>query len=171
MRGQGKDGTAAQRPLGGPRIAQYIVGRVDDFADGDRKIVEVGGRSVGVFRVDGEFYAMLNRCPHGGGPLCQGPAVNNIESSQPGEYRIPDDEAHLIMCPWHGWEFDVKTGQSYFDPLRTRAKPFPVSVESGEVVQKRVSGAVRGPIAGPYLADTVPVSVEDDYVMVTLRAR
>src|SRR5437660_1746670 len=63
----------------------------------------------------------------------------------------------IIRCPWHGWEFDIRTGQSYCDPRRFRAKAYPVNVEPGSAVVK-----------GPYVAETVKVAVESDYVVVDL---
>jgi 3-phenylpropionate/trans-cinnamate dioxygenase ferredoxin subunit len=63
----------------------------------------------------------------------------------------------IIRCPWHGWEFDVRTGQSYCDPKRFRAKAYPVNVEPGASVVK-----------GPYVAETIAVSVESDYLVVDL---
>jgi hypothetical protein len=58
-------------------------------------------------------------------------------------------------CPWHGWEFDIHTGQSWCDPSKLRVKTYPVSVEPGADLVK-----------GPYVAETYPVTVEDDYVLV-----
>ena len=63
----------------------------------------------------------------------------------------------IIRCPWHGWEFDIRTGQSYCDPKRFRARGYPVNVEPGSSVVK-----------GPYVAETIAVSVESDYVVVDL---
>ncbi len=51
---------------------KHIVATVDEIAPGRHKIVEVAGRSIGVFNVGGEFFALRNSCPHQGGPLCAG---------------------------------------------------------------------------------------------------
>ena len=61
----------------------------------------------------------------------------------------------LLRCGWHGWEFDMRNGQSWFDPKRVKVRSFPVAVESGEELQK-----------GPYVAETFPVTVEDSYVII-----
>ena len=53
-------------------VMRVVVGKVSDFANGDRKIIEVNGKSIGVFRIDDRFYALRNRCPHQFGPLCLG---------------------------------------------------------------------------------------------------
>src|SRR5260370_20848795 len=84
---------------------KHVVARVRDIPDGSRLIVEVEGRSVGIFNVDGRFYAILNRCPHNGGPLGKGEIVGVIESSRPGEWRL-DASRKLVVCPWHAWEYD-----------------------------------------------------------------
>ena len=75
----------------------------------------------------------------------------------------------MLTCPWHGWEFDVKTGQSYFDPIRMRARQYPVSVEDGRTVLHALESGLEEPVPGPYRAEVYPVVVEDEYVVVTLR--
>lgn len=110
-------------------VQRYVVARVDEVPEGERLIVEVAGREIGIFNVDGELFALRNRCPHLGGPLCEGPVLGLVYSSEPGDVRF-DASKKLITCPWHGWEFDVKTGQSYFNP-RLRARRFQVESRQG----------------------------------------
>jgi nitrite reductase/ring-hydroxylating ferredoxin subunit len=74
--------------------------RVSDFEDGDRKIVDVNGKSVGVFRIDDRFYALRNRCPHQFGPLCAGTLAPRAVSDGPGDVRM-DSGPTLLACPWH----------------------------------------------------------------------
>ena len=147
-------------------MARYVVAGVDELPPGTRKIVDVAGRQIGVFNIGGEFFALRNRCPHQGADLCRGDLVGLLESDGPGSYRF-DPSHRLLVCPWHGWEFDVATGQSYFDPLRTRVRPFPVSVEDGRTV---ASGLEAPPsrVPGPYVAETIPIAVEEAYLVVTL---
>ena len=96
---------------------KVVVGRVSDFANGDRKIIDVNGKSIGIFRVDDRFYAIRNRCPHQFGPLCVGTLAQRAVSDGPGDLRM-DDGPPLIACPWHGWEYDLATGQSFMGPGR-----------------------------------------------------
>jgi 3-phenylpropionate/trans-cinnamate dioxygenase ferredoxin subunit len=124
-------------------MSQHIVGRVEDLPPGQRKIVEVEGQSIGVFNVGGTFYALKNRCPHQGGPLCQGSLKGTTLPSPPGEYRW-GREGEILRCPWHGWEFDVTTGRSLWHPQRCRVRAYEVTVEPDE-----------GPVV-----DTYPVTVE-----------
>jgi 3-phenylpropionate/trans-cinnamate dioxygenase ferredoxin subunit len=91
-----------------------------------------------------------------GHALCEGPLIRLAQSSVPGEIGYTR-LGEIIRCPWHGWEFDIRTGQSYCDPKRFRAKAYPVSVEPGSNVVK-----------GPYVAETIKVAVESDYVVVDL---
>jgi 3-phenylpropionate/trans-cinnamate dioxygenase ferredoxin subunit len=65
----------------------------------------------------------------------------------------------LLRCPWHGWEFDMRNGQSWFDPKRVKVRAFPVVVESGQSLVEDLA-------KGPYVAETFPVHVEDSYVIV-----
>ena len=147
---------------------RYVVAKVNDIPEGGHILCELGGRQVGVFRLDGEFHAVLHRCPHLGGPLCEGTIIGLVESDGPGDLRL-NTERKMLTCPWHGWEFDIKTGQSYFDPKRMRARQYPVSVEDGLTVLHALESGQEEPVKGPYRAEVYPVSVEDEYVVVTLR--
>ena len=138
------------------RRRRVPVATTDQVPEGARLVVEVAGRSIGIFNVGGRYYALRNRCPHQGGPLCEGEIVSRLESDGPGEYRF-DPGSALLACPWHGWEFDLATGQSWFDPARTRSRAYPVTVRSGGELE-----------LGPYTAETVPVSAERDYLVLEL---
>jgi 3-phenylpropionate/trans-cinnamate dioxygenase ferredoxin subunit len=140
-------------------MPKHVVATVDEIPPGARKIVEVEGRSIGVFNVDGAFFALRNRCPHQGGPLCQGAIAGFVSSTKPGEYRV-DRHVRILRCPWHGWEFDVTTGQSWFDPRKVRVRRYEVTVEP----EPEASQLEKG----PYVAETYPVSVERQYVLVDL---
>ena len=135
-------------------MAKHVVAAAADIPPGHRKLVEVNGRAVVVFNLGGEFFALNNRCPHRGGSLCNGKQTALVQSSQPGEYRT-SRKGEIIRCPWHSWEFDIRTGQSWCDPQRLRTRRYPVSVEPGARLVK-----------GPYKAETFPVSVEGEYVVV-----
>ena len=137
-------------------MAKHVVAAVGDIPPGTRRLAQVNGRAIVVFNLGGEFFALNNRCPHRGGSLCQGRQTGLVESDGPGNYRY-SRPGEIIRCPWHGWEFDIRTGQSYCDPKRFRAKAYPVNVEPGASVVK-----------GPYVAETLAVSVESDYVVVDL---
>ena len=84
----------------------------------------IGGRSIGVFNVGGEYFALRNRCPHQGGPLCEGFQFAPLRAAAPGEPYARGDDGAIIRCPWHGWEFDMRTGRSWFDPQRTRVRSY-----------------------------------------------
>jgi nitrite reductase/ring-hydroxylating ferredoxin subunit len=146
------------------RASRYVVAKVEDIPEGGRILVTVAGREIGVYKVDGSLYGLLNRCPHVGGPLCEGQFVGDVSAAVPGEIRF-DPSRKLVACPWHNWEFDVTTGQSYFDPTKLRARAFRVEVESGGEIGAETSA---GRVEGPYRAETVPISVEDDYAVVVL---
>ena len=135
-------------------MGRHIVGRVSDVPPGERKIVEAEGRSIGIFNVHGSFYALRNRCPHQAAPLCQGTVKGTMLPSAPGEY-VWAREGEILRCPWHGWEFDIRTGQSWCDPTRLKAKCYAANREPGAALAK-----------GPYVAESFPVSVEEDYVVV-----
>jgi len=142
-------------------MPKHLVATVDEIPPGARKIVEVAGRSIGVFNLEGEFFALRNRCPHQGGPLCHGTLAGFVSATKPGEYRI-SRHGRILRCPWHGWEFDVTTGQSWFDPGNVRVRRYEVTVEPGPDAPPRQMEP------GPYVAETYPVSVERQYIYVEL---
>jgi nitrite reductase/ring-hydroxylating ferredoxin subunit len=135
-------------------VKRQVVARAGEVAPGQCKLVSVAGREIGVFNVDGRYFALANRCPHEGGPLCRGRIVALVQSDGPGHYALTRDR-EFLRCPWHGWEFDIRTGQSWCDPKSTRARQFQVTLEPGETLMK-----------GPYVAETFPVSVEEEYLVV-----
>jgi len=111
---------------------RFAVCKAEELAPGERLVVDLGGRSVGIFNVAGSFYALHNRCPHRGGPLCLGPITGLTRSTHDFGYTY-GDEGRILRCAWHGWEFEIETGRAIADP-KLRAKTFPVTVEDGELV-------------------------------------
>ena len=145
--------------------------RLDEFPPGERRLVQAGKRTIGVFRVGDNFYAVLNYCPHMGGPLCQGRTLPWLSSAAPGEFVLDEQEA-LIKCPWHGWEYELATGQSFLGPGEPPARAYEVTVEREppEAVASTVAPK-HGRQPGPYVAETFPVHVEDAYVVVDTSSR
>jgi 3-phenylpropionate/trans-cinnamate dioxygenase ferredoxin subunit len=109
---------------------KHAVAKVVEIPPGGRKIVEVNGRSLGVFNVNGMFVAILNVCPHEAGPVCRGRVSGTTLPSQPGEFHW-GREGEILACPWHGWEFDLLTGKALADKRRLRL--YPVTVEDDTV--------------------------------------
>jgi len=150
-------------------MARYVVATLEEIPPGGRKVVEVAGRSIGVFNVGGEFFALRNRCPHQGGPLCLGSLGGMVVATVPGEYQY-SRPGEMLRCPWHGWEFDVRTGQSWFDPARVRVRRYEVTVERAEARDDAGPSPAPGLEPGPYVAETYPVSVERQHVVVEIGA-
>ena len=81
-------------------MADFVsVAKVSDIQPGQSKTVYVDGKSIAVFNEDGTFYAIDDTCLYRGGPLGDG-----------------ELEGHVVSCPWHGWQYDVKTGVSITNP-------------------------------------------------------
>ena len=90
-------------------------GRVEDIPEGSCKTIELsGGRELALYHVNGEFYATENFCPHQGAQLGEGTLCN-----------------HVIECEWHGWQFDVRTGECL--TVRERISTYEVVVKDGFV--------------------------------------
>ena len=128
-------------------MASHPVARVGEIPPGGRKIVEIGGRSIGVFNVDGEFFALRNRCPHQGGPLCEGQVLAAIAGDGSRRVRARAPRRHRAL-PVARVGVQHPHGAVVVRPgAHPGARPIPVEVEH---------------------AETFPVSVEDDYVVVEL---
>jgi nitrite reductase/ring-hydroxylating ferredoxin subunit len=145
-------------------VERYVIGRVEEIPLGGRKIVTVAGRSIGIFNVQGEFFALRNRCPHQGGPLCEGLLWGMLQARVPGELEYTR-AGEILTCAWHGWEFDIRTGQSWCDPERLRVRRYDVSVEPGDALAT-TAASIPGKVPGPYIAETYPVMAEGQYLVI-----
>ncbi len=143
---------------------RVVVAPLGSFADGERRIVEVGGRSIGVFRVGDSFYGIRNRCPHQGGPLCLGHVLGDAVAEAPGAARISRDPLR-IACPWHGWEYDLDSGQSFMGGAVAGVRSYGARVERGGSLLEEATARPAQRVPGPYVAETFEVKVEDEYVV------
>lgn len=137
-------------------MPKYVVGTVDQIPPGDRKLVEVRGRPIAIFNLDGDFFGILNRCPHQGASLCKGQIVGLVESDEPGTYNF-SRQNEIIRCPWHGWEFDIRTGKSRCEPDKIKATQYSVTVND----EKQLADE-------DYVTETFDVKVEGQYLVVTV---
>jgi nitrite reductase/ring-hydroxylating ferredoxin subunit len=112
-------------------MAKHLVCKISELPPGARKIIEVEGRSIGVFNIKNSLYAVRNSCPHQGAPLCLGKVKGTMKSSKPHTYNYVMDE-QVLVCPWHCWEFDITNGRSVFNPHRMRVKTYEVTLEAEE---------------------------------------
>jgi nitrite reductase/ring-hydroxylating ferredoxin subunit len=135
-------------------MSRYVVAPASDIPPGQRKLFTIKGRPIAIFNLNGDYFGMFNRCPHQGGSLCDGVVTGIVESTVPGRYEF-SRQGEFIRCPWHGWEFDIKTGKSYCSPDKIKARSYPVEKAHGSKL-----------VEGPYVAETVPVRVEEDYIVV-----
>ena len=117
-------------------VAEYLVGPFSDLSEKERKLVTVGGREIIVFRQRDRVYALSNYCLHMGGPVGEGKLIGRVES------HIADDGTHLgdtfseevthIVCPWHGYEYDIETGGCAALPSE-KLKRYTTQVRDGDV--------------------------------------
>jgi len=113
-------------------VGRYVVGRAVEFPPGSHRVVRAGRVGVGVFNVNGKYYALNNYCPHAGGPLCLGEVTGTTEDA--GAYNVLwVRRGEIVSCPWHAWEFDIATGRTITEPTKT-VRTYPVCVEDGQVV-------------------------------------
>jgi nitrite reductase (NADH) small subunit len=135
-------------------MREVNIGHASDFADPGRKIIGFERFEIAVFKLGGEFFAYLNHCPHMGGPACQGKMIAKVEEI------IADDRTSKgmmfsktkmhVVCPWHGFEFDVRTGAHPGNP-RAKLRRVKVAVSGGDVI-----------VTAPDERESVPVKQETD---------
>ena len=99
-------------------MSEFIkVAKTSDLASGQGMVVEVRGRAIALFNVNGEYFALDNVCPHRGGPIGEG---------------YVDCHNQTVQCPWHGWTFDLQSGVSPVSAL-AKVEKFDARVEGGEI--------------------------------------
>lgn len=110
---------------------RHIVARIGEIPPGARRIVELDGRSIGIFNIHGRYVAVRNVCPHELAPVCLGRLGGTTLASAPGEW-IWGREGEILACPWHGWEFDLLTGACLTD--KRRLQMYEVTIEGGQII-------------------------------------
>ena len=114
---------------------EILVGDFAELAEGDHKIFALDALEVGVFRVGDQVFAYENNCPHAGGPVCQGKIFNRVDEGLTPDKKSTglrfSDRRHIV-CPWHGYEFDVETGAHPGNP-RIKLRRVKVDVREGRI--------------------------------------
>ncbi|GKY89951.1 Rieske (2Fe-2S) protein [Sinisalibacter aestuarii] len=114
------------------------IGAYDELKERERIVLDIDGVSIGVYFIAGEIRAWHNVCPHLGGPVCQGKIVPRTlqgvdEATRKSRGLQLSQDEKMLVCPWHGFEFDILNGRHAIDD-RHRLKAVPVRVEAGQVV-------------------------------------
>jgi nitrite reductase/ring-hydroxylating ferredoxin subunit len=130
-----------------------VVGAESEIPDGERKIIQAENLSIGVFHHKGQWYAIRNLCLHRGGPVATGKLAGNN-----------------IICPWHGYTYDVTTGRLLLDPT-ARLDTYPVKIVDGQVIvivpvgdQEEAKIEIgAGPLAAAMAQDTAPAAVAEQH--------
>lgn len=117
-------------------MTEHYVCRTSDFQDGERQILRVGRDEIGIFRHEGAYYAYSNYCLHQGGPACEGLTIARVvETLRPDQtsmgLHFHETDMHFA-CPWHGYEYDMRTGENVAD-RRLKLRKYKV-LEKGEEI-------------------------------------
>ena len=117
-------------------MAEQFIGKASEWKDGSRQIVRVGSEEIGIFKHEGQYFAYSNYCLHQGGPACEGLTIAKVEE------RLREDKTSMglffsenqmdFVCPWHGYEYDMRTGECIAD-RRLKLKKFNVLQEGDEL--------------------------------------
>jgi len=119
-----------------PPMPDVLVDDADQMKHGERRLLTDGELEIGVFRIRDEFHAFLNHCPHQGGPVCQGKVMAKVVEPVDGTARSLgmrfSEEAFHIVCPWHGYEFEMESGRHPGSAV-TRIRKFKTKVVDGKL--------------------------------------
>jgi nitrite reductase (NADH) small subunit/3-phenylpropionate/trans-cinnamate dioxygenase ferredoxin subunit len=99
-------------------MTDYVVGKIGDIPPGTAIAVQAGRRTIAVFRIGDDFFAVNNTCPHKGASLCEGEVVL---------------EEKIVRCPWHHWNWQLEDGKLQSD-RRQGLRTYPVAVDGDEVI-------------------------------------
>ncbi len=115
-------------------MKEQFVGKAAEFKDGDRRIVFAGEVEIGLFKDNGQFYAYSNTCLHQFGPACEGLIIAKVDEPLNADktsrgMQFSETELHFV-CPWHGYEYDLRTGECVAD-RRMRLRKYDV-VQKGD---------------------------------------
>jgi nitrite reductase (NADH) small subunit len=112
-----------------PERKRIELGGLDEFPVGRFRIVTADGIEIGVVRLaSGAIHAVRNRCPHKGAPVCKGILGGTWPPSKVGELEF-EREGEVLVCPWHGYEFDLNTGLELYQERPTRLRKYEASVK------------------------------------------
>ncbi len=117
-------------------MSEIRVCAVSDLGDPGRKVVDVNGQEIGIFRLGEEVFAYLNSCPHLDGPVCQGKilplALEAVGEDLTSSGRVFSKTQMNVICPWHGFEFDIRTGEHPTNK-RIKLRKVKTQVVDGEI--------------------------------------
>ena len=117
-------------------MRSYFVGSLNEYKDKGKKVLLLDNDEVGIFRIGNDIFAYKNHCPHQGGPVCQGRLFSLVKENLDGEKqshgRLYDKEKLNIVCPWHGLEFDIRTGKHPGNP-DIKLESFQVEIVSEKI--------------------------------------
>jgi len=99
-------------------MKEYLLGKIDDIPEGQGRAFKAGRTTVAVFRANGKFFAMNNRCVHKGASMCEGEIT---------------DGGKVVRCPWHNWAFDLATGVHCYDP-NEKIRTYEVKMDGDQVI-------------------------------------
>jgi nitrite reductase (NADH) small subunit len=112
---------------------EYTIAPLAEFPPNTHRVVKVGRREIGVFNVDGTFYALPNLCTHQLGPLCAGRVSGTVVCTIDTKWKLQwGFENEIITCPWHGMEYNITTGRCLAFP-EIRLRSYEVWVEDDQV--------------------------------------
>ena len=98
-------------------MADFVkVANTNEIEPGQARLVEVNGKQIALFNVEGQFFAIDNTCTHKGGPLAEG-----------------EVSGHVVTCPWHGATFDIKTGEVVGSPAQRAVTRYGVRVTGTDI--------------------------------------
>jgi nitrite reductase (NADH) small subunit len=113
-------------------LRRIVLFPATELSDGQRRTVNIDSMTIGIFNIAGRFYAIKDVCPHQGAPLCKG-TIESTHAPSDVHTFCPAMNNRVLRCPWHGWEFDIHTGQALHDP-HIRVATYPIEIDSSGIL-------------------------------------
>lgn len=113
-------------------MTAYAVAALADIPERGGLLVTVAGLEIGLFRVGDQVRAWRNHCPHMAAPVCRGTVTGTLLTSAVYDYT-PGRDGEILQCPWHGWEFDLRSGEHLAPGSSARLRNYPTEVVDGTV--------------------------------------
>jgi 3-phenylpropionate/trans-cinnamate dioxygenase ferredoxin subunit len=115
-------------------LSPHDIGPLEDFIEAQAQRVEIGRHALLVVRQGHTVYALRDICPHQGARLSDGMITGTPLTCRPGDPLSYSKQGQIIVCPWHGWEYDLTTGRSLVNPQRVRVRSYTTQIKAGRVL-------------------------------------
>ena len=105
-----------------------------NIPDGTCQLVKLGFVELGIYNINGRYYALVNRCSHQGGPICEGRVSGMVDANHKTGWKFKwSNEGEVVYCPWHGLGFNILTGEC-ISSKEHKLKTHPLIIKKDKII-------------------------------------